>query len=127
MAVKCRKDAHAEETYYVKGSLDSILERSTHVLVRNGEAQPIIQAERERIQTVADSFASEGYRVLALAAGHDLNRISLIGKDQRGRGVEGASACPLLPPVLIILSTWREFYFRGGCHRRSRAARCCVS
>lgn len=50
----------------IKGSLDGILENSTHIWV-NDAPEPMTDEWRERIQTAHDKLALNGMRVLALA------------------------------------------------------------
>lgn len=117
MAVQCRKDAASPGDYYVKGSLDNLLEKATHVLVRQGEHRAIGQMERDRIRAIAEEFATEGYRVLALAEGEDLNHLSLIGEGE-GR----AAQTDLWARSVLPERVWHRFSPHAAClvlHSRS--------
>jgi Ca2+-transporting ATPase len=78
MAVQCAEgDSHP--LYFVKGSLDVLLEHCTAVFVSPSQQRPLTPTVRNRLQEVAESFASEGYRVLALAEGRELSTLSIVG------------------------------------------------
>jgi len=78
MAVLC-SEGDKEPLYFVKGSLDVILQRSTTVFVNPTLNRPLTPTMRTRLQEVAESLASEGYRVLAFAEGKDLSNLSIVG------------------------------------------------
>lgn len=63
-----------------QGSLDTILERSTGIYVNSREQKQMTPAARERLTQVAERYATEGYRVLALAEGADLNNLHVLGE-----------------------------------------------
>lgn len=59
-----------KETFvYVKGAPETILERSTHIVV-DGEGLPLTKERRRAIEEAFTKAASEGFRIIAMAKKH---------------------------------------------------------
>jgi magnesium-transporting ATPase (P-type) len=73
----------------VKGAVERILDRCTHVGF-GGNKIPLTTADRKNIIRQMDELASEGLRVLCLAAKHipytELNNIKSIPRDELENG-----------------------------------------
>lgn len=63
-----------------QGSLDIILQRSASVFVNVQEHRPLTDAVKARLTEAAGGYATDGYRVLALAQGSDLHNLSVLGE-----------------------------------------------
>ncbi len=68
MSVALRRSGEPEARVYAKGAPDAILERCRHVRLAERDI-PLDQPWRRRIADQADTMASQGLRVLALAIG----------------------------------------------------------
>lgn len=68
MQVRCRHDM-AEEAFYVKGSVESVLEQCFSFQSKTGISSRITEKERRRIMDAASELGSRGRRVMAIAFG----------------------------------------------------------
>lgn len=60
-------DSTGKVTIYVKGAFERILERSNMYIKENGKFEKLAEEDRKTIMDCANTLASEGLRVLALA------------------------------------------------------------
>lgn len=67
------KDKGDKRTAFIKGALESIINKCTTV-EKNGNVQLFTSSEKEEIEKVNGEFAKEGLRVLALAQKSKLNK-----------------------------------------------------
>ena len=62
---------------YVKGAPESILERCTKIMLRDGSIQDLTQEGKKAIQDEMEGMAKDALRTLALAARFDLKELGL--------------------------------------------------
>ena len=112
MAVVCA-GGPAGYTAHVKGALDEILARCTHIVGEQG-ARPLDDLTRREIRRVGDELASRALRVLAMAR-RDLPPAA--GELLAGAGQVAAPAAPAgtAPTASIISLTERDLVFCGLC------------
>jgi len=70
MVVSGRASAEAREVTYTKGSIETVLERCRFYFVSDEATPALDQQTRSLILSRADSVASRGLRILAMAYGH---------------------------------------------------------
>ncbi|CAM9580982.1 unnamed protein product, partial [Phaeothamnion confervicola] len=66
-------------TYYVKGTLEGVLEHCTSFAGRDGATRALGEAERRRLASAATALGQAGRRVLAVAHGASLKALTLAG------------------------------------------------
>ncbi|CBZ53307.1 hypothetical protein NCLIV_030940 [Neospora caninum Liverpool] len=76
MSVLCRERNSPQNTLFVKGAPESVLERCTSVLLPNGTVTQLTDAIRKKIQNDVDSMAADALRTLALAMRRDCGELS---------------------------------------------------
>jgi len=77
MSVICADKAQTGNVLYVKGAPESILERCTTIMLRDGSIQELTQEGRKAIQEEMVGMAKEALRTLAFAARFDLKDLGL--------------------------------------------------
>jgi len=78
MSVLCAdKSQPGGNVLYVKGAPESILERCTKIMCRDGSTQDLTQEGKKAIQDAMVGMATEALRTLALAARFDLQDVGL--------------------------------------------------
>lgn len=79
MIVRCRSKLNAQEPYfYMKGAWERVLGRCTSYS-DHGQPQVLDQAQRDKYTLEAQMMGKKGLRVLGLAYGEHLDRLSFIG------------------------------------------------
>jgi len=78
MSVLCSDPENANgNTLYVKGAPEGILERCTHIMLPNGNLEPMTSDAKAAVQAKMVDLAKEALRTLALAAKFDLTELGL--------------------------------------------------
>ncbi|CEN60695.1 hypothetical protein ASPCAL03130 [Aspergillus calidoustus] len=70
---------------FIKGAPDMLLSKCAHVVNRNGQAELLSQAERNRLERIKDRWSAEGKRVILMAQ-------RLVSSDWIKAGVDERSA-----------------------------------
>eukprot|EP01137_Pigoraptor_chileana_P032354 Opistho-2@21593 len=80
MAVRCRarEGTADQELFYVKGSVESIVERCT-MLHHGPDNVPLNPKDRKRFLDAAAKMAQRGLRVVAMAYGPELDSLAFVG------------------------------------------------
>ena len=90
LAPPASKRDNNKEMYYIKGSIDAILDRCKFYYVSDDSTPGLDANTRSVILTRANAAASRGLRVLAMAYGHGAVESSAAAS-------ASASPCPLTP------------------------------
>ncbi|EPR64156.1 sarco/endoplasmic reticulum Ca2+-ATPase [Toxoplasma gondii GAB2-2007-GAL-DOM2] len=76
MSVLCRERNSSQNTLFVKGAPESVLERCTSVLLPNGTVTALTEGIRKKIQNDVDTMAADALRTLALAMKRDCGELA---------------------------------------------------
>lgn len=83
MAVKCSPNNHSNygsstAVYYVKGALEIIISKCTH-FSNLGSPEPLNESHKQDIIRHSEPLESQGLRVLGLACGQSLDKLTYLG------------------------------------------------
>ena len=62
-----KKGAKNSENAYLKGAVEKVLEKSTHIRSRSGKLKRLTKSERSKILRMVDNYTSDALRVMAIA------------------------------------------------------------
>lgn len=80
MAAQCKHVSTGETIFYVKGATERILDRCTDYMTSlQLKPSSLTYQIRARIDEAAGAFENDALRVMALAQGSDLNRLTFLG------------------------------------------------
>ncbi|KAF9194650.1 High affinity Ca2+/Mn2+ P-type ATPase-like protein [Haplosporangium sp. Z 767] len=95
--------------FYFKGAIEPVMERCTTYYRNEGNPLPFDIEAKDKIVAQANEMASHGLRVLAMAYGSDLDRLTLVGivamHDPPRPGVEGSVRTLVSSGVKVIMIT----------------------
>ncbi|KAF9580422.1 High affinity Ca2+/Mn2+ P-type ATPase-like protein [Lunasporangiospora selenospora] len=96
-------------TTYFKGAIEPVLERCTTFYRNEGTQLPMDVEAREKVTAQANEMANQGLRVLAMAYGNDLERLTFVGivamHDPPRPGVEESIRTLVGSGVKVIMIT----------------------
>lgn len=96
-------------TFYFKGAIEPVLERCTNFYRSEGHQMPLDIEAKDKVLAQANEMASHGLRVLAMAFGNDLERLTFVGivamHDPPRPGVEESIRTLVGSGVKVIMIT----------------------
>ncbi|KAF9426303.1 High affinity Ca2+/Mn2+ P-type ATPase-like protein [Podila epigama] len=96
-------------TFYFKGALEPVLERSVNFYRSEGHVMPMDIEAKDKVISQANEMASHGLRVLAMAYASDLERLTFVGivamHDPPRPGVEESIRTLVGSGVKVIMIT----------------------
>lgn len=79
MAVRCQQGDLSAECFFVKGAAQKVLAKCAFVATAGAPARPLTEDDRREVFHVANDMGSRGLRVLALAKGEHIDKLTLFG------------------------------------------------
>ncbi|KAK3838504.1 MAG: PMR1-type calcium-transporting P-type ATPase [Linnemannia elongata] len=96
-------------TYYFKGAIEPVLERCVNYYRSEGSQLPLDIEAKDKVMAQANEMATHGLRVLAMAYGNDLDRLTFVGivamHDPPRPGVEDSIRTLVGSGVKVIMIT----------------------
>lgn len=96
-------------TFYFKGAIEPVLERCTNYYRSEGHQMPLDIEAKDKVLAQANEMAGHGLRVLAMAFGNDLERLTFVGivamHDPPRPGVEDSIRTLVGSGVKVIMIT----------------------
>jgi len=77
MSVLCREEGSQGNALYVKGAPESVLDRCSKILMRDGNVEELTEDARQIVQDAMQSMARDALRTIALAVRTDLRSDNL--------------------------------------------------